>query len=148
MEGRIIFGTSSRGTRLDKYLTDNYPFPSRWRSDIFVRPGSKIGDNFTLVRDKCIRLETQNVKIVFARSICNLTTKLRHAGRIEIFYHRSDDTIKFLMEEYDSISEYFTSHNVPICFATIPPVFIKKYRDFNFTISLLSTSQYADTDIA
>ena len=58
MEGKIIFGTSSRGARLEKYLTINYPFLSGWRSDILVRPRGKIGDIFSLVKDKFIRLET------------------------------------------------------------------------------------------
>ena len=49
------------------------------------------------------------------------------------------------MEEYDSISEYFNSHNVPIYFAPIPPVLIKKYRDFNFSRSL-RTCGYAETE--
>jgi hypothetical protein len=87
-EGKIIFGTGSRGARLEKYLTVNYPFPSGWRSDILVRPGGKIGDICSLVRNKFIRLETTNVKIVFAGGVCNLTTKVRHAGGIEISYHR------------------------------------------------------------
>jgi hypothetical protein len=58
-------------------------------------------------------LEAQNVKIIFAGGICNLT-ELLHAGGMKIASHRSDDKIKCLMEEYDSISEYFNSHNVPI----------------------------------
>ena len=146
-EGKIIFGTGSRGARLEKYLTVNYPFPSGWRSDILVRPGGKIGDICSLVRNKFIRLETTNVKIVFAGGVCNLTTKVRHAGGIEISYHRSDDKIKCLIVEYDSICIYFNSHNVPTYFVTIPPVSIKKYKDFNFSRSLLRTSQYEDTDI-
>ena len=82
MEGKILFGTSPRGVRLEKYLTVNYPFPSGWRSDILFRSGGKIGEFFSLVRDKFIRLETKNIKIVFARGVCNLTTKVRYAGRI------------------------------------------------------------------
>ena len=104
-------------------------------------------DIFTLARDKFIRLETQNVKIVFAGCTCNLTTKLRHVGGIEISYYRSDDKIKCLIGEYNSICEYFNSHNVPIYFATIPPVSIKKYRDFIFQ-DFLSTSRYAEIEIA
>lgn len=148
MEGKIIFGTSSRGARLDKYLTENYPFPSGWGSDILIRPGGKVGDIFSLVRDKFIRLETKNAKIVFAGGICNLTTKVRHAGGIEISYHRSDEKIKCLIAEYDGICTYFNSHDVPIYFVTLPPVSIKKNRDFNFSRSLLRTSQFEDTDIA
>ena len=49
------------------------------------------------------------------------------------------------MEEYESICEYFNSHDVPTYFATIPPVPIKKYRDLNLSRSLLSTSLYAET---
>ena len=74
------------------------------------------------------------LRLYLQGGICNLT-KLLHAGGMEIASHRSDDKIKCLMEEYDSISEYFNSHNVPIYFAPIPPVSIKKYRDFNFSRS-------------
>ena len=87
--------------------------PNRWLSfpfwgwDSFARPGGKIGDTFTLVRDNFICLETHNVNIVFAERIWNMTIKRRHAGGIEIFYHRSDDNISCLVEEYDSIFKYF-----------------------------------------
>ena len=54
-----------------------------------------------------------------------MTIKRRHAGGIEISYHRGDDNISCLVEEDDSI---FNSHNVPIYSAIIPPVSINKYR--------------------
>jgi hypothetical protein len=48
------------GARLEKYLTMNYPFLSGWRSDILVRPGGKIGDIFSLVKDKFISIKIAN----------------------------------------------------------------------------------------
>ena len=158
MSRQLLVVADSRGEKLSRYLNANFP---SWITYPFVLPGGTIPTLHHLLKQKLPFLEKENLHVVVAGGICNLTQKTKHQGGIQITYNgntrsRVSDLLYALHTLVTDINQNF---NLPVHVVCIPPANLIKYSDEasrtgKLTSSLLTPAELAfqqkllETDIA
>ena len=91
MHKHIIFVTTSRGRGLEDSIEGERPFPESWTTQHILKPGGTISTLLTSVERavSCMSTYEKDVYTVLSGGICDLTSKVRHAGGTELQYEGS-----------------------------------------------------------
>lgn len=139
MAGHLIFGCSSRGVKLEHFLEQRTPIDD-WYYHIIVKPGGTIKQIHNEINNSMDSIQEvygadTKMKVVFTGGGGNFTKKITHDFGTEIKYQndpKSNKVNSVISQLQDIQNEIYKSKNTPITFACILPVFISKYRDYNY----------------
>lgn len=147
----IILATDSRGRGLNTYLQKMNPFPPNWHVYLLFKPGASIE---RLSHEAQLLIQSSSDKtapyhVVFMGGICNLTEKFKHQSGTEIVYQHSSDKVQMLLHSIEkTFHQISLSPSSIVQFATIPPVSIKKFKEYQSERGNLKSSKYSSDESA
>ena len=130
--------------KLKRYLETNF---QNWQTHTIVMPGGTVSKLHESIVAYLKKYMISDIHVVVAAGICNLTTKVRHEGGMQIAY-KNNTRLKvsnLLYGMHILVGDLNINYNLPVHVVCLPPAMLQKYAAFKKSRGKLTYSKFTES---